>query len=69
MNYFEHLASLVRESPTAATSSRGVHGFARRTLPCAAKPGGETCSSLICFNEVDKRGDFAAWEQPEHFRG
>ena len=43
------------------------HGLPRRDLPRAAELGRAGYHKLIYWNEVDKGGHFAAWEEPELF--
>jgi hypothetical protein len=54
------------EAPRALAPG-GLHRLPRRDLPGAAQLGREGLPNLIYFNEVDKGGHFAAWEEPELF--
>ena len=46
---------------------RRVHHLPQRDLPGAEKLGEQNFHNLIYWNEVDKGGHFAAWEEPELF--
>ena len=45
----------------------GHHGISRRDLSRPGDWARRAYRNLIYFNEVDKGGHFAAWEQPELF--
>jgi hypothetical protein len=54
-------------SATSAACCAICRAGASRGGPTAEKSADATYPNLIYFNEVDKGGHFAAWEQPELF--
>jgi hypothetical protein len=47
--------------------SVGLHDIPRRDLADPAQLGRKAYPNVICFNEVDRGGHFAAWEEPRLF--
>ena len=56
-----------RPGPSGGLGSGRLHGVPRRALGCPAQLGRAGYPGLAYFNEVDKGGHFAAWEEPELF--
>ena len=55
-------------TPSTSRRARRRDRFSRRDLSRAAELGrAKLITTLIYFNEVDKGGHFAAWEQPQLF--
>jgi pimeloyl-ACP methyl ester carboxylesterase len=53
-------------SPRTAPGS-SAERLPRRAVPGAADLDGAAYPNLIHYNELDRGGHFAAWEQPELF--
>ena len=55
------------KTPPAVIDPGRLHHLPRRDLPGAAELGRARLPDLAYFNEVDRGGHFAAWEEPELF--
>ena len=67
--YWESGKSAPQHSSSAAArlAAGGLHGVPRRDLPGPAQLGRGAYHNLTYFNEVDRGGHFAAWEEPQLF--
>ena len=71
-SYWEDGRALGRSACERPSSSGGLgsgrlHDVPRRGLGCPTQLGREVYPDLTYFNEVDRGGHFAAWEEPELF--
>ena len=55
------------QAPVPVSIPVGFTTFAGRDLGLPAQLGRSAYPNVIYFNEVDKGGHFAAWEEPELF--